>query len=410
MTHLNTRLVHTGEHDRAQQTGYVPTSLPIHASTTFVYHTLAELDDAFARGGDRMTYARHGNPTTNALEGAVRDAEDGRGGVACASGMAALYLALLAAATPRGASEPKPRHILASNALYGATHKLLQVFFAAQGARVSTCDMTDLRAVRERVDELEPDVVLFEAISNPLLKVSDIAAISEIAHGVDARVVVDATMATPVLCRPLTLGADVVVHSATKYLGGHGDAIGGVLVARGALVADTAHAYANLLGTTLGPFEAKLILRGMRTLGLRMKQQCESAMAVATALRAHPRVRRVMYPGLDEHPQHTLARSQFGGLFGGMVSFELAEGTREAAVGFIDRLRLVLPATSLGDIYTLVSYPPVSSHRELAPEERAAQGISEGLVRLSIGIEDVRDIVSDIAQALELSELYQTRS
>ncbi len=400
MTHsLNTRLVRTGEHVPSAL-GYTPTSMPIHASTTFFYPNLDALERAFEAGGEQVTYARAGNPTTNAFEALMADAEGGRGAVACGTGMSALYLALLSAGTPRGSQEPQPRHILASNDLYGSTHKLLNVFFGAQGVKITACDMTNLDEVRAKVDALEPDVILLESISNPLLKVADIGAIAAIGHAADARVIVDATMSTPVLCQPLALGADLVVHSATKYLSGHGDALGGVLVARGSLLSDTARQYGILLGTLLGPFEAKLIMRGIKTLSLRVRQQCESAQTIAETLALHHRVRRVFYPGLTSHPQHALAARQFEGRFGGMVSVELADCTRAAAAGFMNRLRLALSATSLGDIYTLATYPPVSSHRDVSAEARLAQGITDGLVRFSIGIEDVGDILDDILQAL----------
>lgn len=396
---LPTRLVRAGEH-APSALGYTPTSLPVHASATYFYPTLDALEDAFAQGGERVTYARHGNPTTHALETLLADVEGGRGAVAAGSGMAALYLSLLAAGTPRGGLEPATRHILVSNDLYGATHKLLHVFFAAQNVGVTACDMTDLAAVEARVAELEPDVLLVEAISNPLLKVADVAGLAGIAHAADARLVVDATMATPVLFQPLGLGADIAVHSATKYLSGHGDAVGGALVARASLLSDTARRYGILLGTLLAPFEAKLIMRGMKTLNLRVNQQCVSAQAIAERLSGHPRIRRVHYPGLADHPQRALAERQFGGRFGGMLSLELAEDTRAAAAAFIERLKLALPATSLGDVYTLVTYPPVSSHRDLTAEARRAQGITDGLVRFSIGIEDTDDILNDILQAL----------
>ncbi|MCS7056565.1 MAG: PLP-dependent aspartate aminotransferase family protein [Thermoflexales bacterium] len=399
---FDTRLVHVGERpaDRADWRNGTPTSAPIHASTTFLYPTAQALDAAFAVGGDQVVYTRWGNPTVQALEALMSDLEDGRGAVACSSGMAALYLALLAAGTPRGATEPHPRHILASRDLYGATETLLRDFFAAQSVRVSYCDMSDPAAVKAAVYADEPDVVLLESLSNPLLKWSDVEAIAHYAHQVGARVVVDATLATPVLHRPLSQGADIVVHSATKYLSGHGDATGGILVARAGLLLDTARRYAIQLGMILGPFEARLIARGIRTLGLRVHRQCESAMTIAKALRNHPRIRRVIYPGLPEHPQHSLMALQTCGLFGGLVSFELADATREAAFAFMNRLKLILPATSLGDIYSLITYPPISSHRELTEVERAAHGISDGLLRLSVGIEDARDILADIEEAL----------
>jgi cystathionine gamma-synthase len=212
---------------------------------------------------------------------------------------------------------------------------------------------------------------------------------------------VDNTMTTPLVQRPLVLGADLVVHSATKYLGGHADATGGVVVARASLLRDTLRRYSKLLGGVLGPFEAQLIARGTKTLALRVRQQCTSAAAVAAWLAEQPQVARVYYPGLPAHPQHELAARDFGGLYGAMVSFDLAHADRAVLFRFLDGLRLILPATSLGDIYTLVSAPLISSHRDLTPEQRAERGIGDGMVRLSIGIEDVADIIDDLRMALE---------
>jgi cystathionine gamma-synthase/methionine-gamma-lyase len=227
-----------------------------------------------------------------------------------------------------------------------------------------------------------------------------VSALAQLAHAADARLIVDATMSTPILHRPLTVGADIVVHSATKYLGGHADVTGGVLVTRTGLLADTASRYARLLGMNLGPFEAHLVSRGIKTLSLRVHQQCANAARVADWLRGHPRVSRVIYPGLQDHPQHALAARQFNGLFGGMLTFELADTTRDAAFCVMDALQLVLPVTSLGDVYTLITYPAISSHRDLGADKRHAQGISDGMLRLSIGIEDADDIIADLDQAL----------
>ncbi len=396
---LSTRIVHAGERTPGAQ-GFTPTSAPIHTSTTFLYPSAEALDEAFVAGGDQVTYSRWGNPTVQSLEALMADLEGGRGAIATGSGMSALYVALLAAGTPRGASEPHPRHILASSDLYGTTETLLRDFFKAQNIGVTHIDMSDVKVVKAAIDAIEPDVVLLESLSNPLLKWADVEAITAHAHKVDARVIVDATLATPALFRPIEHGADLVVHSATKYLSGHADAMGGIVVARAGLVLDTARKYAVQIGTVLGPFEARLISRGIRTLGLRMRQHCANAMRVAKALQAQPKIGRVIYPGLPDHPQHLLASLNTCGQFSGMVSFELAEATREAAFAFMNRLNLILPATSLGDIYSLITYPPLSSHRELTTEERTAHGISDGLLRLSVGIEDAGDIIADIEQAL----------
>jgi len=290
--------------------------------------------------------------------------------------------------------------VLAARDLYGATTNLLETFFAAQEIPVAYCDMCDLAAVDAAIEATKPNVILVEQISNPLLKVVDVVALAQRAKAAGARLVVDSTMTTPIIQRPLALGADLVVHSATKYLSGHADATGGIVVARATLLRDTLRRYSKLLGAVLGPFEAQLINRGVKTLALRMRQQCANAAAIAAWLADQPGVARVYYPGLPMHPQHELAARAFGGLYGAMVSFDLREGDRGALFRFVDGLRLVLPATSLGDIYTLVSVPIMSSHRDLTPEQRADRGISDGMLRLSIGIEDAGDIIEDLKDAL----------
>lgn len=396
--HLQTSLVHAGE--RTPAPAATPTATPIYTSATYLYPSLAALDQA-AEDEASYTYTRHGNPTVAALEQAMSIAERGAGATVYASGMAAMHAALLAAGTPRGATAPAPRAILAARDVYGTTTVLLQEFFAARGTAIATCDMCDLAAVDAALAAHQPDVILVEQISNPILRVVDIRALAQRARAAGARLVVDSTIVTPILQQPLTLGADLVVHSATKYLGGHGDVAGGVVVARTGLLRDTLRRQARLLGATLGPFEAQQILRGLKTLALRVRQQCRSANEIAAWLTSRPAVARVYYPGLPQHPQHALARESFGGLFGAMVSFELRSTSRAALHQFFDALRLVLPATSLGDVYTLASAPALASHRELTPEQRAERGIGETMVRLSIGIEDPADIVADLSQALD---------
>ena len=394
---LATRLIHAGE--RGPAPSAIPTATPIYTSATYLHPSAEALDEAFA-SGQGYVFARHGNPTVAAFEQALAAAEGGVGAVAFGSGMAALHAAILAAGTPRGETQPKVRGILAARDLYGATTNLLNDFFAAQGVPVITCDMCDLGQVEAALADAQPSVVVLEQISNPLLRVADVAGIAQRTRAAGARLIVDSTMVTPIIQRPLELGADLVVHSATKYIGGHGDVTGGVVVARAGLVRDTLLRYSKLLGAVLGPFEAAALLRGMKTLTLRLRQQCANACAVAAWLDEQPQVARVYYPGLPSHPQHDLAARSFGGLFGGMVAFDLRQSDRAALFRFIDALRLILPATSLGDIYTLVSSPLLSSHRDLTPDQRAERGIGEGLVRLSIGIEEAGDIIADLGRAL----------
>jgi len=398
---MQTRLIHTGEHTAAP--GATPTITPIYTSVTYLYPDTAALDEAFA-SNEGYVYARHGNPTVATFEQVMTVAEQGAGAVAFSSGMAALHAAILAAGTPRGETAPQIRGILAARDLYGASTSLLHNFFAAQDVAVTFCDLCDPAAFAAALETTRAAVVVLESISNPLLTVADVAAIARSCHAAGARLVVDGTLTTPILQQPLTLGADLVVHSATKYIGGHSDVTGGVVVARSGLLLASLQRYSRLLGAILGPFEAQLLTRGVKTLGLRMRQQCHNAAMVSTWLDEQPEVAHVYYPGLAEHPQHVLAREMLGGLFGAMVSFDLKDGSREALFRFVDALKLVVPATSLGDIYTLVSLPIISSHRDLTPQQRHERGIGDGLVRLSVGIEEVSDILSDLQRGLRAAD------
>jgi cystathionine gamma-synthase/methionine-gamma-lyase len=389
---LETRAVHAGRTGDQKGRPYIPTVPPIHPSVTYSYERMEDLDEAFATEG--YVYTRHGNPTVAALEVAVAALEDGESAVAFASGMAAIHAALLAAGARAGAA------VVAARDLYGATYLLLDRLLRSQGVTVRFVDVTDLAEVEAACAAVRPVALLVETVSNPLLKVADLPALAEIAHRYGAAFLVDNTFATPYLVHPLALGADIVIHSATKYLGGHGDILAGVVVPSAAQREGLIEVL-KTTGANLGPLEAWLLLRGLRTLVLRVQQQCASALALARWLETHPHIRRVFYPGLPSHPQHELAARLFGGRgFGGIVTFELKDAGREEVFRFMDRLRLCIPATSLGDIQTLVLYPSHSSHRSLTPQERAALGITDGMVRISVGIEAVEDIQADVEQAL----------
>jgi cystathionine beta-lyase/cystathionine gamma-synthase len=402
---LETLLVHVGEHQNAQdviQQG-MPTSLPIYATATFLHMDADALDASFeARPPEEapaFIYSRYGNPTLAGLERAMAAAEGGLGAVAFGSGMAALYAALLAAGLAPGET------LLASNNLYGGSTGLLSKLLTPWGVRVMQRDLTDTAATCQAIEQEEPAVVLLETISNPKLHICDVPALAEAAHRVGATVVVDSTFTTPILMRPIEYGADLVVHSASKYLGGHGDTIGGIAIARNAAHLAALSGYVRMLGGVLGPFEARLISRGLKTLALRMERHSANAAAVARWLAQDARISRVHYPGLPEHPQHELARRLLqGGLYGGVVAFEIRDANRAAVHRFMDALQLCLCGTSLGDVYSLLSYPVMSSHRDLTPAQRAEQGISDGLVRLSAGIEHPDDIIADLDQALVASQ------
>lgn len=372
---LNTRLVHAGER-QAPPEGQ-PVATPIYASATFTYGSMQEIDQVF--GGEKLgyIYTRYGNPTTAALEEALREIEEGAVACAYATGMAAIHAALLACDLKAGST------VLASQDLYGATTSLLNNVFTAFDVKTVTADFADLAAVREKARELRPQVLIAETISNPLLKVCDIKTTSEIAHEQGARLIIDNTFASPYLCQPLPLGADMVVHSATKYLGGHADTMGGIVVSGDEMDRPALVSVMKLAGAVLGVWDAHQILRGLKTLGVRMERQCDNARRLASHLQEHARISRVHYPNL-----------------GALVSIELKEGTREAAFRFMDALRLCVRSTSLGDVFTSVLHPATASHRDLLPARRQEWGIGDSLVRISVGIENIDDIIADVEQAL----------
>lgn len=395
---LDTLLVHSARLSRTTPRSGRPSVEPIYTSTTYLHPDAAALDQAFSgrlpSGEYAYVYGRQGNPNAQTFEEVVAQAEGGTGAVAFGSGMAAIHAALLAAGLAPGAK------ILAAQDLYGPTIGLLRSVFVPVGVEVVLRDLC-MPGAATIIRAEQPDVIYVETLSNPLAKVTDLDAISAAAHEVGAITIVDSTFTTPYLVRPIEHGFDLVVHSATKYMGGHGDTTAGVVTsARNALI-EQLRTYATMLGAMLSAFDSYLITRGLKTLTLRMERHCSNALQVAQFLQQHAAVERVHYPGLPDHPQHQLAaRLLRRGRFGGLLSFELKEQTREAAYRFMDRLRLCLPATTLGDVYSEVSYPPISSHRNLTAAERQQLGITEGCIRFSVGIEDVGDIISDLEQAL----------
>jgi cystathionine beta-lyase/cystathionine gamma-synthase len=387
-----TQAVHAGE--RAPKPDFTPVNTPIYQSASFIYDAIETMDAIF--GGERpgYVYTRYGNPTVTALERAVATLEGGETAVAYASGMAAIHAALLALEVVSGSS------VVAAQDLYGATSTLLTTIFAHQGVTVRLVDMTDLDRVEQVIRELRPKVVMAEMISNPLLKVVDLEQVAMLAHAHGATMVVDSTFTSPYLLQPLRYGADFVIHSTTKYLGGHGDVTGGIVVAPGAYRSKL-ELMGRLVGGVLSPHEAYLTLRGIKTLPLRVRQQCQNALGIAQWLAEHPRVRKVNYPGLEQHPGHAIAKRLLReGCFGSVLSFELVDGNRERVFAFLNDLRLCLLATTLGDIYTELLYPTMSSHRMLPPEQRETLGISDALIRLSAGIEEAGDLITDLDQAL----------
>jgi methionine-gamma-lyase len=369
-----------------------PTSVPIYQTATFASADAEELGRAAAgpRGG--YAYSRIANPTTSALGAAYAEIASGEAGVALASGMGAIHAAL--ASLVRVGDR-----IVAPAAVYGSTRTQMLRTFGGFGVRVDIVDMTDLDAVTAALENGPTRVLYAETIANPTTFVSDHSALAELAHRHGATYVVDNTFASPYICRPLELGADLVVESATKFLGGHSDVIAGVVAGPAALVAEVERVQIET-GATLGPLEAFLVLRGMLTLGVRAERHAANAAGLAAWLERQDGVDRVLYPGLPSHPQHATAIRQFRpGAAGGMLAFEVAGG-RTAGEALIDHLTLPELTASLGSVHTMVVHPPSTSQRQMSESELLAAGISPGLLRVSVGLEDVEDIEADIADAL----------
>ena len=389
---IHTRAVHAG--DRKKTGKHIPVTTPIYTASSFFYDDMAELDRVFAREQGGFVYARYDNPTTAALEELVTSLENGHGALACSSGMTAVHMAILTALTDRRKS------VLAASALYGATVAMLMNMLEPLGVEVNFVDACDLDAVARAVAEHKPGCVLIETISNPLLRVPQLDRVAEIASKAGAALVVDSTFATPLLLRPLEWGAHLVVHSLTKYLAGHGDVLGGIVVSDAAHI-ETLRALGRTSGPVLGPFESYLSMRGIKTFAVRMERQCANAKQVAAWLAGQAGIERVYFPGDPAHPDAAAIRRLLPeGQYGGMVSFELRGAEQQDVFQFMNALGLIVPATSLGDVHSMMLYPRMSSHRDISPKHRERMGIRENLVRLSVGIESVDDIISDLEQAL----------
>lgn len=389
---FQTRAVHAGE--RVPPADYTPVSSPIWPTVGYLYESMDDLDAVFDGTKRGQVYLRYSNPTVEAFESAIADLEVAEAAQAYGSGMAAIHASLLAAGVKSGTS------VVAALDVYGATFSLLRSLFKSLGANVRMVNVTDHAEVEAALKETGAVVLYVESISNPLLKVADIPTLAGLAHRHGASLLVDNTFASPYLFNPLKHGTDFTIHSATKYISGHGDVLAGV-VATSKENKNKLYELNKLVGGVLGPFEAWLALRGLKTLPLRMKQQCQNAQRVAEWLAKHPRVKKVNYPGLSDHPQHKLAKSLFDDKgYGGVLSFEIDKADKAQIYRFMESLTICLPATTLGDVYSLVLHPATSSHRSLTAEERARVGIPDGLVRLSAGIESAEDILSDLESAL----------
>ncbi len=385
---FNTKLVHAGIKEDAL--GSVVT--PIYQTSTFAFRDAQQGADRFAGIEKGYIYTRIGNPTTDALEENVAQLENGFGATAMASGMGAVstvYLALLSSGD----------HIVSTDSVYGPSRGLMEKHMSRFGVQSSYVDTSDLDNLRRAIRG-NTKLVYIESPSNPAMAVTDLAGAAELAHAAGALLVVDNTFASPHLQKPLNLGADVVLHSVTKFINGHADVVGGIVVAKTEALHKKLRAMLINLGANMDPHQAYMVSRGLKTLALRVERAEENARKVAPWLEAHPQVAWVRYIGLPSHPQHELAKRQMTG-FGSMIAFEL-KGGLEAGRILMDNVHLAGLAVSLGGVETLISHPASMTHASMARADRLAAGITDGLVRISVGIEDVADILSDLQQALDL--------
>jgi cystathionine beta-lyase/cystathionine gamma-synthase len=377
---FDTKAIHSGQ-EPDPLTGAV--NVPVYLTSTYV-----QSEPGVTKGYE---YSRTDNPTRTALQRALAELEGGVGALAFASGLGAFSTLLW--------SLKSGTKVLAGDDLYGGTYRLFEHARRTWGLSCDYSGMSDLRELRQKLASQKPAVVYFETPTNPLLTIIDIQEVTRLAHEGGALVVVDNTFATPCFQRPLELGADVILHSTTKYLGGHSDVVGGALVFKEKERYESMKWLQNAAGAVPGPLDCYLVLRGIHTLGVRMRAHAANAKAVAEALSRHPKVAKVLYPGLSSHPQYELARRQMNG-FGGMVTVDLKGGLKDSR-RFLSRLRYFYLGESLGGVESLVEAPALMTHQSIPKEMREKRGISDGLLRLSVGIEDRDDLVEDVLQALE---------
>ncbi len=381
---FSTRAIHAGE----KKIDAEPISTPIFQTAPFKFKNAAHGARLMSGKEKGYVYSRGLNPTTEVFEEKIADLEGAESALAQASGMAAISAAMMTSV--KGGD-----HVIADEVIYGSTYDLF-VDLEKFGVDVSFIDTSDPVNV-ENAFRNDTKLVFFETPANPTIKLTDIKAVSDIAHDKGAQVMVDNTFMTPYLQQPLMLGADVVVHSATKYINGHGDTIGGVMAGSSGFINSARHTAKNM-GGAMSPFNAWLIIRGLKTLGVRMDRHNENAMAVAEFLHEHEKIAKVIYPGLPDHPQHDLAKRQMRG-YGGMMAFML-RSAKDVSI-FLDSLKLCTLTVSLGETGTLIQHPATMTHAVVPRDKRNKYGITDELVRLSVGIEDVGDIMEDIRQALE---------
>lgn len=383
-----TRQVHAGEFDDPMGSAVVP----IYQTSTFKFKNADHGAACFSGEEDGYIYTRLGNPTIGALEAAVANLEGGYGGIATSSGMAAIttvYLAFLG----------KGKHIVSHNSLYGPSRGVMETVFSRFGVEYSYIDTTNLQNV---VDAIRPETAMIytETPANPTMGITDLKGLAEIAQKHNIPLVVDNTFCSPYLQRPIELGADVVVHSMTKFLNGHADVVAGMIVTANKELYKKILPVMTNMGCNMDPHQAYLVHRGLKTLGIRIEKAQRSAKEIAEYLEKHPKVEWVKYPGLKSHPQYELAKSQMDGS-GSMISFEL-KGGLEAGKKLMDNVQLIILAVSLGGVESLIQHPASMTHSKISHEKKLEAGITDGLVRLSCGIEDTSDLIADLEQALNL--------
>lgn len=378
---FNTKAIHGGQHDTDPAYGSVMP--PIYQTSTYKQST---------PGGHKgFEYSRSGNPTRAALERSLASLENGNFGIAFGSGLAAIdaVIKLFKAGD----------EIISTNDLYGGSYRLFTQIFEKMGIKFHFVSMHDAEGVEEYINE-NTKMIWVETPTNPMMNIIDIEAMARIAKKHKLLLGVDNTFATPYLQLPLDLGADIVMHSATKYLGGHSDVVLGGLVVKDKELADRLYFIQKASGAICGPQDCFLVLRGIKTLHLRMQRHCENGEVVAKFLKDHPKVAKVFWPGFEDHPNHDIAKRQMKG-FGGMISFTTAEGTLESAVHFVEKLKIFTLAESLGGVESLAGHPASMTHASIPKEEREKTGVVDSLIRLSVGIEDEEDLINDLKQALD---------
>ncbi|AEE91037.1 Methionine gamma-lyase [Tepidanaerobacter acetatoxydans Re1] len=385
---FNTKAIHAGQKPCPVTGAHVT---PIYQTSTFVFKDVDQGARRFAGEEEGYIYTRLGNPTLTELEAKVAALEGGEAAIGAASGMAAISTALVTLLK-------KGDHIVAGDALYGCTHSFISEILPQYGIEVTMVDTSNLENI-ENAMKPNTKVIYVETPANPTMKLVDLEGASDIAHKHGAIIIVDNTFMSPYLQRPIEHGVDVVVHSATKYIGGHGDVLAGLIIGPKELIDTMRIPYLKDFGGILSPFDAWLLLRGLKTLGVRMDRHCANAQKVAEYLEKHPLIDKVYYPGLPSHPQYELAKKQMDG-FGGMMSFEL-KGGLEAGKVLMNSVKMITLAVSLGCVDSLIQHPASMTHSPVPREERLKAGITDGQVRLSVGIEDVEDIIADLDQALK---------